>query len=255
MPRGARAVRQPMLSTRGARDLLLAALDRLQRQPHARGQRSRRAPANGPPTSSTSSASSTSTSRRGSTQHSRHVPSIAVPMSFWYASLHYLVTPAVLAFIFWKHRSDYRRARNGLVIGSAIGLVAYVLIPTAPPRLMGGGYIDTLGAVRVVRLVVRPRLRTGRARRAHQRARRDAVAPRRLDRLGGVGHVAVRQAHGARAVGAVRRGHDPRRHRDRQPLAARRGHGRRGRRDRHRGRVAAGRPAPRRHRAESTPSW
>ena len=71
------------------------------------------------------------------------VPSIAVPMSFWYASLHYLVTPAVLAFIFWKHRSDYRRARNGLVIGSAIGLAAYVLIPTAPPRLVGG-YVDTL---------------------------------------------------------------------------------------------------------------
>lgn len=72
------------------------------------------------------------------------VPTVAVPMSFWYASLHYLVTPAVLAFIFWKHRSDYRRARNGLVIGSAIGLAAYVLIPTAPPRLMGSGYIDTL---------------------------------------------------------------------------------------------------------------
>ena len=72
------------------------------------------------------------------------VPSVAVPMSFWYASLHYLVTPAVLAFIFWKHRSDYGRARNGLVIGSAIGLAAYVLIPTAPPRLMGSGYIDTL---------------------------------------------------------------------------------------------------------------
>jgi hypothetical protein len=71
------------------------------------------------------------------------VPSIAVPMSFWYASLHYIVTPAVLAFIFWKHRSDYRRARNGLVIGSAIGLAAYVVIPTAPPRLMGG-YVDTL---------------------------------------------------------------------------------------------------------------
>lgn len=72
------------------------------------------------------------------------VPSIAVPMSFWYAALHYLVTPAVLVLIFWKHRSDYRRARNALVIGSAIGLAAYVLIPTAPPRLMGGGYVDTL---------------------------------------------------------------------------------------------------------------
>ena len=30
------------------------------------------------------------------------------------------------------------------MIGSAIGLVAYVLIPTAPPRLMGAGYVDAL---------------------------------------------------------------------------------------------------------------
>ena len=73
------------------------------------------------------------------------ITEIAVPMSFWYASLHYIVTPAVLVFLFIRHRSDYPRARNALVIGSAIGLVCYMLIPTAPPRLMPGGhYLDAL---------------------------------------------------------------------------------------------------------------
>ncbi|NRQ48696.1 phosphatase PAP2 family protein [Aeromicrobium stalagmiti] len=70
---------------------------------------------------------------------------IAVPMSFWYASLHYLATPAVLVFLFVRHRAEYPRARNAIVIGSAIGLAGYVLLPTAPPRLMpGGAYLDTL---------------------------------------------------------------------------------------------------------------
>ena len=73
------------------------------------------------------------------------ITEIAVPMSFWYASLHYIVTPAVLVFLFVRHRAEYPRARNALVIGSAIGLVCYMLIPTAPPRLMPGGhYLDAL---------------------------------------------------------------------------------------------------------------
>ena len=73
------------------------------------------------------------------------ISQIAVPMSFWYASLHYLVTPAVLIFLFTRHRGEYPRARNAIVIGSAIGLACYVLWPTAPPRLMpGGAYLDTL---------------------------------------------------------------------------------------------------------------
>jgi hypothetical protein len=73
------------------------------------------------------------------------ISQIAVPMSFWYASLHYVVTPAVLVFLFVRHRGEYARARNAIVIGSAIGLVCYVLIPTAPPRLMpGGAFLDTL---------------------------------------------------------------------------------------------------------------
>lgn len=73
------------------------------------------------------------------------VNQIAVPMSFWYATLHYLVTPAVLAFIYFRHRVEYSRVRNAIVIGSAIGLAGYLAFPTAPPRLMpGSGYLDAL---------------------------------------------------------------------------------------------------------------
>ena len=73
------------------------------------------------------------------------VTQLAVPMAVWYASLHYLVTPAVLVFLFFRRRADYGQARTALAIGTAIGLVAYLLIPTAPPRLISGGsYFDVL---------------------------------------------------------------------------------------------------------------
>jgi hypothetical protein len=73
------------------------------------------------------------------------ITAIAVPMSFWYAALHYVVTPIVLAYLFFRRSNDYARARNAIVIGSAIGLACYMLMPTAPPRLMPGGhYLDVL---------------------------------------------------------------------------------------------------------------
>ena len=51
----------------------------------------------------------------------------------------------MLAFLFFHRRTDYARARNAIVIGTAIGLVGYMLLPTAPPRLMDGGqYVDVL---------------------------------------------------------------------------------------------------------------
>jgi PAP2 superfamily len=71
------------------------------------------------------------------------VPLVALIGSYWYAALHYLVTPAVL---FWAYRArplHYRRVRNALVIGSAIGLVGFTLLPMAPPRMLPG-YVDTL---------------------------------------------------------------------------------------------------------------
>ncbi len=69
---------------------------------------------------------------------------LAVPMDYWYAVLHYVVTPAALVWLYLTHRSGYARRRNALVISSILGLFGYVLFPTAPPRLMGDPYLDTL---------------------------------------------------------------------------------------------------------------
>jgi membrane-associated phospholipid phosphatase len=68
---------------------------------------------------------------------------LAAPASYWYAALHYLVTPTVLIWLFLRHRQHYNQARTGLVLTSAIGLVGFLLYPTAPPRLVAG-YVDTL---------------------------------------------------------------------------------------------------------------
>jgi hypothetical protein len=71
------------------------------------------------------------------------VPLVALIGSYWYALLHYVVTPAVLLWAYRARPFHYRRVRNALVIGSAIGLVGFTLIPMAPPRMLPG-YIDTL---------------------------------------------------------------------------------------------------------------
>jgi hypothetical protein len=72
------------------------------------------------------------------------VPPVAVAASYWYAVLHYLVTPTVLIWLYRGGRPLYARARNALILTTAIGLVSYLVLPTAPPRLMSGAYVDTL---------------------------------------------------------------------------------------------------------------
>jgi hypothetical protein len=63
--------------------------------------------------------------------------------SYWYASLHYVVTAAVLIWL-WRLGADrYGPARRALVIGTLLGLAAYISLPTAPPRFISG-YTDVL---------------------------------------------------------------------------------------------------------------
>lgn len=52
----------------------------------------------------------------------------------------------VLAVWLWRWQRDtWRLFRNALLVSAAIGMIAYFLFPTAPPRLMPElGYIDTL---------------------------------------------------------------------------------------------------------------
>jgi hypothetical protein len=71
---------------------------------------------------------------------------LGVPADFWYASLHYLVTPLVLVWLWRRRPSRYRFARTWLLISTLVGLLGFTLMPTAPPRLLpsGHGFTDTM---------------------------------------------------------------------------------------------------------------
>lgn len=62
---------------------------------------------------------------------------------YWYATMHYVVTPIVLVLL-WRHsHAHYLKMRRVLVGATCIALLAYIFYPTAPPRMMAG-YVDVL---------------------------------------------------------------------------------------------------------------
>lgn len=75
-----------------------------------------------------------------------HHAILGVPADFAYASLHYVVTPGILVWLWLRRPTAYRNARTWLLISTLIGLIGFTLVPTAPPRLIGGGhgFIDTM---------------------------------------------------------------------------------------------------------------
>ncbi|MEU4210503.1 phosphatase PAP2 family protein [Streptomyces sp. NPDC026206] len=72
--------------------------------------------------------------------------SLGIPADFAYASLHYLLTPAILVWLFRRRPDDYRRMRTWLMISTLIGLIGFTLLPTCPPRLLDPsyGFVDTM---------------------------------------------------------------------------------------------------------------
>ncbi|MEW2305651.1 phosphatase PAP2 family protein [Streptomyces sp. NPDC006655] len=75
-----------------------------------------------------------------------HEPWLGIPADFWYASLHYLVTPLILVWLFRRRAEIYRRARTWLMTSTFIGLIGFTLLPTCPPRLLAAkyGFVDTM---------------------------------------------------------------------------------------------------------------
>ncbi|MFE3636297.1 phosphatase PAP2 family protein [Streptomyces sp. NPDC059168] len=73
-------------------------------------------------------------------------PWLGIPADFWYASLHYVVTPAILVWLFRARTEHYRAARTWLMASTFIGLIGFTLLPTCPPRLLspGHGFVDTM---------------------------------------------------------------------------------------------------------------
>jgi PAP2 superfamily len=62
-----------------------------------------------------------------------------------YLYSHYVITTAVLAFIYFRRNTSFYFVRNMLMIAMTIALVGYAVFPTAPPDLMPEwGFTDAI---------------------------------------------------------------------------------------------------------------
>jgi len=69
---------------------------------------------------------------------------VAVTASFWYATLHFIVTPVVLVLLWLRApRPTYRLLRNTLVVATGLALIGYATYPLMPPRMLPS-YTDTM---------------------------------------------------------------------------------------------------------------
>ncbi|WP_430541333.1 phosphatase PAP2 family protein [Streptomyces carpaticus] len=69
---------------------------------------------------------------------------LIVPMNYYYATLHFIVTIGVLVWLFRWHPGRYGATRLVLFATTGVALIGYYFYPLAPPRLMEGmDFIDT----------------------------------------------------------------------------------------------------------------
>ncbi len=69
---------------------------------------------------------------------------LASTTGYYYDSLHYLISPTVLLFIWFRRHNAYGRWRSALVASSVASLLVFWLWALAPPRMAQRGIIDTL---------------------------------------------------------------------------------------------------------------
>jgi membrane-associated phospholipid phosphatase len=62
---------------------------------------------------------------------------------YFYGFFPLLIPTAV--WLFWKRPHVYILTRNAFLISGGIAVIFFLLLPTAPPRLIGMGFVDTLG--------------------------------------------------------------------------------------------------------------
>jgi membrane-associated phospholipid phosphatase len=69
-------------------------------------------------------------------------------VSFTYWNSEFTVIGLTLLYVYVRRHEAFARYRNTILLANALGLIGYVLVPTAPPRMFGGfGFTDTLGSV------------------------------------------------------------------------------------------------------------
>ena len=68
-------------------------------------------------------------------------------MSWTYWLSQFAVLGLALLWVYLRRNSAFTRFRNVILLANAFGLVGYILLPTAPPRMFwDAGFVDTLAA-------------------------------------------------------------------------------------------------------------
>ena len=69
--------------------------------------------------------------------------------SYTYWLSQFAVVGATLLWVYFRHHERFAGFRNWLIIANLVGLVGYILVPTAPPRMFPEwGFVDTLASTR-----------------------------------------------------------------------------------------------------------
>jgi hypothetical protein len=68
--------------------------------------------------------------------------------SLTYWTSEFAVVGIALLYVYLRKHESFRRFRNWILLANVLGLIGYVLLPTAPPRMFQSlGFIDTLGSL------------------------------------------------------------------------------------------------------------
>src|SRR5437588_3262049 len=70
----------------------------------------------------------------------RHLLAEAVSWTYWNSE--FTVVGLAVLFVYVRRHSAFTSFRNAILLANVLGLVGYVFMPTAPPRLLGVGFVD-----------------------------------------------------------------------------------------------------------------
>lgn len=75
---------------------------------------------------------------------------LATAAGYYYGTAHFLITIAVLVWLYARHRPAYPRLRTSLLLTNLAALAVFWALPVAPPRLAVPNAVDTLSRLDVM---------------------------------------------------------------------------------------------------------
>jgi hypothetical protein len=70
----------------------------------------------------------------------RHLLQAAVSWTYWLSE--FAVVGLAVLWVYMRRHQAFVGFRNSILLANVLGLVGYVFMPTAPPRLLGVGFVD-----------------------------------------------------------------------------------------------------------------